>query len=314
VLSTPAGAVVRWDGQQIGETPITTSVQPGLGTHELTIIGRVLLGAKETITVSDVDRQQVHLLLEPFAKIIVTSQPPEADVTLDGRPVGSTPISVSVRAGEHTVTINKRTFVPESHRLTLAAGGVADVQSALLPARQADGTVMALPTGEVAPGLAVTPFLLGFGRTEQGRAASWMGLTAAYGWPNLVTIGNLPIGLGVGAATMRADGERTAIWSGGGLKLQVLQQGEDWPVSVALGGWGQGADAPNWQAYAALSRQIGDFTMHLSVATGGLGISANYHRLPHWIIGGVAYLDYGMMQPIGVGSAPMFGLRAGYSF
>jgi TolB-like protein len=312
VLSTPAGAVVRWDGQQIGETPLTTAVQPKLGNHELTIVGRALLGAEETVTVADGARQDVTIPLAPFAKIIVTSQPPEADVQLDGRPVGATPISVAVKAGEHVVTVNKRTYVPESRTLTLTAGGVADVQTTLLPARQTDGTVIAVPTGEVAAGLAMTPFLLGFGRSAQGRTTSWLGLTATYGWPQLVSIGNFPIGLAVGAATMRADGDRTALWTGGGVKLQVLQQGDEWPVSASLGAWGQGIDAPYWQGYAALSRQIGDFTVHLGVATGGLSISANYHRLPHWILGGVAYLDYGMLQTVGAGSVPMFGLRAGY--
>jgi TolB-like protein len=308
VLSTPAGAVVRWNGQQIGETPLTTSLQPHPGQHDLTVV------ARETVTISDAGRQDVSLVLEPFAKIIVTSQPPEADVTLDGRPVGATPISVSVRAGEHTVTVNKRTFVPETRTLTLAAGGVADVQTTLEPARQADGTVVALPTGEVAPGLALTPFLLGFGRTDQGRGVSWLGMTASYGWPKLVTIGPFPIGLGIGAATMRADGDRTALWQAGGLKLQVLQQGDEWPVSASVGTWGQGSEQPYWQGYAAMSRQIGDFTVHLGVATGGLSIGANYHRLPHWVLGGVAYLDYGMLQGVGASTVPMFGLRAGYVF
>lgn len=312
VLSTPAGAVVRWDGQQIGETPLTTAVQPKLGPHDLTIVGRPLLGSDDTLILAENERRDVAYTLDPFAKVIVTSQPPEADVSLDGRPVGATPISVAVKAGPHTVTVSKRTYVPETRSVTVTAGGVTDLQTTLVAARQADGTVVAVPTGEVAAGLAVTPFLLGFGRSQQGRVTSWMGLTAAYGWPNLVTVAGFPLGLGLGVATMRADADSTAIWTGGGLKLQVLQQGDDWPVSAAIGAWGQGGDAPYWQGYAALSRQISDFTVHLSVATGGLSISADYHRLPHWILGGVAYLDYGLLQGVGAGSAPMFGLRAGY--
>jgi hypothetical protein len=293
---------------------LTTTVPPLPGRHNLSIIGRAMLGARETMTVASDGWQDLSLQLAPFAKIIVTSQPPEAEVAIDGRPVGATPITVAVRAGDHAVTINRRTYVAQTRTLKLNAGAVADVQVNLEPARQADGTVMALPTGEVAGGFALTPFLLAFGRSEQGRMTSWVGMTAAYGWPKLVTIGGFPIGLGVGAASMRADGDRTAIWHGGGLKVQVLQQGEEWPVSAAIGAWGQGADVPNWQAYAALSRQIGDFTVHLGVASGGLSISANYHRLPHWILGGVAYLDYGLLSTVGAGTVPMFGLRAGYAF
>ncbi|MBC7545490.1 MAG: PEGA domain-containing protein [Candidatus Sericytochromatia bacterium] len=314
VQTTPTGAVVRWDGQQIGETPLTTTVQPKLGEHDLMISGRPQMGTTASVTVIGPERHEAVLTLDAFAKIIVTSVQPEAAVTLNDLPVGKTPMSVAVKAGRYTVGVGKNTYMPQTFPLTLEAGAVADVRADLAEAKQGNGAVLMMPTGEVVSGLALTPLILGFGRTALGSGVSLVGLTAAYGWPNLVTIGKLPLGLGIGAGVLRADGDSTSVWGGGGVKVQVLQQGAEWPVSAAVGAWGQGPEAPNWQGYVAISRQVGDFTMHFSLATGGLGINADYHRWPHWIVGGVAYLDYGMLQRVGAGTVPLFGLRGGYAF
>ena len=38
------------------------------------------------------------------------------------------------------------------------------------------------------------------------------------------------------------------------------------------------------------------------------------HRLPHLILEGSAYLDYGYLKPVGTLVTPLFGLRGGYVF
>lgn len=315
VLTTPAGALVSWDGRQLGETPLTLALregESGLGAHALTVIGRPLYGATETVTVTGTERIERALALERFAKIIVTAQPPEASVALDGKPMGQVPLSLHVRAGEHTVAVAATTFVPERRTVQVAAGELADIHVTLAPAHQGDGTVLPLPTGEVVKGLSVVPFALGFGRSDQGGPMSWVGLSTSYGWPKLGSVFGRPIGLGLGGSISRADGDGSAVWAAAGGKLQLVEQGDEFPVSVSLGVWGQGPELPQWQGYAALSRQMGDFTFHLGLGTGGLNINANYHRWPHWIVSGIAYLDYGALDAVGAGTVPMFGLRAGY--
>src|SRR5215831_19432595 len=44
--------------------------------------------------------------------LFVESNPPGADITIDGNFVGSTPSTVNVAAGEHEITVQKKGFAP----------------------------------------------------------------------------------------------------------------------------------------------------------------------------------------------------------
>src|SRR3984885_2310566 len=60
-----------------------------------------------------------------------TTTPPGADITLDGKYVGSTPSVISVGAGAHTVVFSMPGFAPWTRELTVAAGSDLTVNAIL---------------------------------------------------------------------------------------------------------------------------------------------------------------------------------------
>lgn len=54
--------------------------------------------------------------------LIVDSTPPGALVTIDGEPMGTTPVELTVAAGEHDVAIRRAGFVPQLRRVALVDG------------------------------------------------------------------------------------------------------------------------------------------------------------------------------------------------
>jgi hypothetical protein len=66
------------------------------------------------------------------AEIAVTSIPPGADIELDGTFVGSTPSTIGVAAGDHTVTLKKSGFKTWERMLKVSSGKIqisADLQA-----------------------------------------------------------------------------------------------------------------------------------------------------------------------------------------
>jgi hypothetical protein len=60
-----------------------------------------------------------------------TTTPPGAEITLDGKYVGSTPSAISVGAGAHTVVFSMPGFAPWTRELTVAAGSDLTVNAIL---------------------------------------------------------------------------------------------------------------------------------------------------------------------------------------
>jgi hypothetical protein len=60
-----------------------------------------------------------------------TTTPPGADITLDGKYVGSTPSVISVGAGAHTIVFSMPGFAPWTRELTVAAGSDLTVNAIL---------------------------------------------------------------------------------------------------------------------------------------------------------------------------------------
>lgn len=93
VESTPAGAEVWIDGKKEGVTPLARK-QIGSGQHNLVVRLPDYYEHKETFTVKDGDVKSFSLKLkEAFGSLVVTSDPTEAVVFIDGKEVGKTPFT-----------------------------------------------------------------------------------------------------------------------------------------------------------------------------------------------------------------------------
>lgn len=172
VLSTPSEGFVFINGAQVGKIPfqdeklksgeIDVKISSGdltwqgkvkLSSGTLTVVNREL--AKETSSASG-----ETLTLEKGKGITVISYPAEADLEIDGKFYGKTPISLEVTAGEHTFNLSHpgflkrsvKAYVPDKYNLNLnvdLAASEADLTATVTPPITETPKVVVLdtPTG-----------------------------------------------------------------------------------------------------------------------------------------------------------------------
>jgi hypothetical protein len=128
VTTRPVGAQVAVDGEPRGVTPLTLSISPG--EHSL----RVQMGGQERVlalsAAPGADIARDFELLAPVAAtgaLSVVTDPPGAQVTIDGHTSGSSPINVdAVAVGSHTIAVAGASGSAE-RTVAVAAGQTATV-------------------------------------------------------------------------------------------------------------------------------------------------------------------------------------------
>jgi hypothetical protein len=107
--SVPEGASIAIDGTLRGVTPLRVSLPVGAHSVEITS-GAVSRQLPLTIEAGSVISQYVELAAAPVTlggRLEIGSDPPGAQVTLDGVPKGTTPVVVAdVAPGQHRVTVS----------------------------------------------------------------------------------------------------------------------------------------------------------------------------------------------------------------
>lgn len=68
---------------------------------------------------------------EELATVVIRSVPDGADVTIDGKYVGSTPSTVRLAPGDHTIAIEKSGFKAWQRTMAVSPGGIATVDATL---------------------------------------------------------------------------------------------------------------------------------------------------------------------------------------
>lgn len=102
------GAQVRIDGSLVGSTPLS-SIELEAGQYELSITLDRYLPHKQTLVVEGMgERQVLDVELQPaWGTVTVVSEPPGADVWLDGEAMGKTPLKLEPMPGQYTLKIAK---------------------------------------------------------------------------------------------------------------------------------------------------------------------------------------------------------------
>jgi hypothetical protein len=143
VRSTPAGARVLVDGRDAGRTP-TTVRNLARGTHTVRIArdGYTAQERRVSITASQPNPSlSVRLPRAPAppptprsASLLVESRPTGATVFVDGKRIGTTPLSLpSVAIGAHAVRLELKGFRPWSASVRVTAGEKNRVAASLEP-------------------------------------------------------------------------------------------------------------------------------------------------------------------------------------
>ncbi|MBI2019603.1 PEGA domain-containing protein [Candidatus Daviesbacteria bacterium] len=174
VLSQPSEAIVYLDNEEVGKTPYetknldvktyTVKIQKDKAIWERKI--QLTAGVVTVVNrdlVSDLQSGAGEILtLEKGKGITVISNPTGADVEVDGKVLGKTPLSVDLEAGEHTLLVSNTNYLKRSIRANLPPGFNLAV-SVDLALSEADLTSVATPvitqTAEVSVKQTPTGFL-----------------------------------------------------------------------------------------------------------------------------------------------------------
>jgi hypothetical protein len=132
--SQPPGAEVRIDDQPVGRTRLETTVRGGprsvaLRHGERRRVIPVVAAPDERLTVTFELRD-----LREMGQLEVRSDPTGAEVSINGRPQGETPLLLDIRAGTHVVRVRQgKTTV--QHPVTVRPGRIASLLVSLTAAR-----------------------------------------------------------------------------------------------------------------------------------------------------------------------------------
>ena len=146
VRSSPGGATVTVDGVARGTTPLVLRDLP-IGARQIVVSRRGYTPAERRITLSgDRPSRSIEVTLVPVNRpaaparpappvvgsLVIESRPTGAQVTLDGRPAGVTPLTIaSVAPGRHTVVITAAGMKPVTSTVVIKAGERARVAASL---------------------------------------------------------------------------------------------------------------------------------------------------------------------------------------
>ena len=143
--TTPAGALVRVDGENVGSSPVTTDLLAGRHAYELNLSGyRSFRGTLEVEANEPQTLPPVNLIGSD-GRLALKSQPPGATVTVDGAYRGQTPIDLALAPGvNHQIELVLAGYEPTSRQVRLASDQqeILDVE---LPARMGEVLVAAVP-------------------------------------------------------------------------------------------------------------------------------------------------------------------------
>lgn len=172
VLSIPTEASVYLDNKEVGKTPFEDK---NLDVRQYTVKvdkdgaswqGIVSLTPQTMVIINrDLASEQASssgeiLTLDKGRGITVISNPAEAEVEVDGKSVGKTPISINIQSGEHSILLSHSNYLkrsikailPENYNLTVSvdlALSEADLTTTSAPVitQAAEVVVKQTPTG-----------------------------------------------------------------------------------------------------------------------------------------------------------------------
>ncbi|MEA3546210.1 MAG: SUMF1/EgtB/PvdO family nonheme iron enzyme, partial [Thermodesulfobacteriota bacterium] len=178
VESVPAGAAVSVDGAFKGTTPVTLSLSPeeqhlislSLSGHE---------GKKSQLTLEPGASGALSFTLPPeYGIVFVTTEPPDAELLIDGKPHGRATGRLRLTARQHTLTVKARGYETASQTVSPSKANSRQVNIRLKPAGKAAGLQNTASKNKKATAghkmirLGPAVFRMGASRREPGRRAN----------------------------------------------------------------------------------------------------------------------------------------------
>jgi hypothetical protein len=133
VAANVTGARIEVDGIEVGATPLVMPLRILSGTHVISVQATGFLPERKEIAIAGGDKVEVRFnLVLPqgrFGHLMVNTHLPGANLFVDNRLVGMTPLtaSISVSPGTHSIEMLRDGYLPASTSVTLGDGATAEV-------------------------------------------------------------------------------------------------------------------------------------------------------------------------------------------
>jgi len=125
VRSNPPGAEILVDGSSRGKSPVTVSGLrvPDTHTVEARLDGYQAVTASFSVRADTSVAVELPPMVQMSASVAVTTSPPGATITLDGKPAGTSPRPVSVSPGMHRFRVRLANYAGVDTALDVPAEG-----------------------------------------------------------------------------------------------------------------------------------------------------------------------------------------------
>ena len=132
-LTADSGADIYVNDKKVGTTTWSGRLNSGLYIFEARKSGYRTQSLTRQITSDPASQRYTLPALAPiYGSADITSSPAMADITLDGKAVGRTPLQLdNLLVGEHKITVSKSGYQPYSATITVAEGKTATVNATL---------------------------------------------------------------------------------------------------------------------------------------------------------------------------------------
>jgi hypothetical protein len=128
VVLTDHPATVEVDGIEVGHTPLAKPIRVGSGSHVVAVEAPGFLGSRREVTLAGQLTETIAMAMQPtdtrMAQLVVTAAVPGAEVVINGKRVGATPLpaSVAVPPGKTSVELQRAGYVTATQTIALDEG------------------------------------------------------------------------------------------------------------------------------------------------------------------------------------------------
>lgn len=130
ITTTPSGATVLVDGENMGTTPLDTRL--AVGTHQYTIQLEGYRSVEGGVEVTSSGSDPIRHELEPMqGRLIVEGAPEGARVFIDDKEVGPASEELPIAPGNHTLKITAKNYEPLQTTVSVEAGQTVTKTAAL---------------------------------------------------------------------------------------------------------------------------------------------------------------------------------------
>jgi hypothetical protein len=137
VVLTDHPATVEVDGVEVGRTPLAKPIRVGSGSHVVAVEAPGFLGSRREVTLAGQLTETIAMSMQPtdtrMAQLVVTAALPGAEVLVNGKRVGATPLpaSVAVPPGKVTVELQRAGYRTGTQTISLDEGAHGELTFSL---------------------------------------------------------------------------------------------------------------------------------------------------------------------------------------